>query len=135
MEIYRPKKAFMRIRYRKIRKNPKTFHRLFGVTPQEFEVILKKVGSRWHEPVLTIGARESATPSKLKDASFMSQNHTHDPPMILEFSRAKHVHPKRVGLKIFKILADRYRGKRKHYSVKFNTIAGIVNLKNDFSAA
>ena len=35
-------------------------------------------------------------------------------------------------LKAFKILADRYRNKRKCYGVKFNIIAGIVNLKNGF---
>jgi hypothetical protein len=38
-------------------------------------------------------------------------------------------------LKTFKILADRYRNKRRRYGVKFNIIAGIVNLKNGFSAA
>jgi len=37
-------------------------------------------------------------------------------------------------LKTFKILADRYRNKRKRYSVKFNIIAGIVNFKNGFAA-
>lgn len=35
-------------------------------------------------------------------------------------------------LKTFKILADRYRNKRRHYGIKFNIIAGIVNLKNGF---
>lgn len=37
-------------------------------------------------------------------------------------------------IKTFKILADRYRNKRKRYGVKFNIIAGIVNLKNGFAA-
>lgn len=36
-------------------------------------------------------------------------------------------------IKTFKILADRYRNKRKRYGVKFNIIAGIVNLKNGFA--
>jgi hypothetical protein len=36
-------------------------------------------------------------------------------------------------IKTFKIMADRYRNKRKRYSVKFKIIAGIVNLKNGFS--
>ena len=35
-------------------------------------------------------------------------------------------------LKIFKILSDRYRNKRKRYNLKFNIIAGIVNMKNGF---
>ena len=37
-------------------------------------------------------------------------------------------------IKTFKILADRYRNKRKRYGVKFNIIVGIVNLKNGFAA-
>lgn len=36
-------------------------------------------------------------------------------------------------LKIFKILSDRYRNKRKRYHLKFNIIAGIVNFKNGFA--
>jgi len=37
-------------------------------------------------------------------------------------------------LKTFRILSDRYRNKRKRYGVKFNIIAGIVNLKNGFAS-
>lgn len=36
-------------------------------------------------------------------------------------------------IKTFKILSDRYRNKRKRYNVKFQIIAGIVNLKNGFA--
>jgi len=36
-------------------------------------------------------------------------------------------------IKIFKIMSDRYRNKRKRYGVKFNIIAGIVNMKNGFA--
>lgn len=36
-------------------------------------------------------------------------------------------------IKTFKIMSDRYRNKRKRYAVKFNIIAGIVNLKNGFA--
>ena len=39
------------------------------------------------------------------------------------------------NIKIFRILKDCYRNKRKRYNVKFNIIAGIVNLKNGFAAA
>ena len=35
-------------------------------------------------------------------------------------------------IKTFKILSDRYRNKRKRYNVKFQIIAGIVNLQNGF---
>ena len=38
-------------------------------------------------------------------------------------------------IKVFRILSDRYRNKRKGYSLKFNIIAGIVNLKNGFATA
>jgi len=38
-------------------------------------------------------------------------------------------------IKTFKILSDRYRNKRKRYNIKFNIIAGIVNLKNGFVTA
>lgn len=37
-------------------------------------------------------------------------------------------------LKTFRILSDRYRNRRKRYNVKFNIIAGIVNLKNGFAS-
>lgn len=37
-------------------------------------------------------------------------------------------------IKTFRILSDRYRNKRKRYNVKFNIIAGIVNLKNGFES-
>jgi hypothetical protein len=37
-------------------------------------------------------------------------------------------------LKIFKILFDRFRNKRKRHNLKFNIIAGIVNMKNGFAA-
>ena len=47
-------------------------------------------------------------------------------------SRVEHII---ADLKTFKILADRYRNKRKHYCIKFNIISGIVNLKNGFSFA
>jgi len=36
-------------------------------------------------------------------------------------------------IKVFRILSHRYRNKRKRYAVKFNIIAGIVNLKNGFA--
>jgi len=39
------------------------------------------------------------------------------------------------NIKTFKIMSDHYRNKRKRYAVKFNIIAGIVNLKNGFGAA
>jgi hypothetical protein len=38
-------------------------------------------------------------------------------------------------IKTFRILSDRYRNKRKRYNIKFNIIAGIVNLKNGFAPA
>lgn len=38
-------------------------------------------------------------------------------------------------IKTFRILSDRYRNKRKRYNVKFNIIAGIVNMKNGFAQA
>lgn len=38
-------------------------------------------------------------------------------------------------IKTFRILSERYRNKRKGYSLKFNIIAGIVNLKNGFANA
>ena len=37
-------------------------------------------------------------------------------------------------IKVFKILSDRYRNKRKRYGVKFNIVAGLVNLKNGFAS-
>lgn len=36
-------------------------------------------------------------------------------------------------IKVFKILSERYRNKRKRYNIKFKIIAGLVNLKNGFS--
>lgn len=39
------------------------------------------------------------------------------------------------NIKVFRILSDRYRNKRKGYSLKFNIVAGIVNLKNGFATA
>lgn len=38
-------------------------------------------------------------------------------------------------IKVFRILSDRYRNKRKGYSLKFNIVAGIVNWKNGFATA
>ena len=38
-------------------------------------------------------------------------------------------------IKTFRILGDRYRNKRKRHNIKFNIIAGIVNLKNGFGFA
>lgn len=38
-------------------------------------------------------------------------------------------------IKVFRILSDRYRNKRKGYSLKINIVAGIVNLKNGFVTA
>jgi hypothetical protein len=32
-------------------------------------------------------------------------------------------------VKIFKILSDSYRNRRKNYSIKTNIVAGIVNMK------
>jgi len=36
-------------------------------------------------------------------------------------------------IKTFRILSNRYRNKCKRYNIKFNIIAGIVNLKNGFA--
>ena len=36
-------------------------------------------------------------------------------------------------IKVFRILSERYRNKRRRYGLKFNIIAGIVNLKNGFA--
>lgn len=38
-------------------------------------------------------------------------------------------------IKTFKIIGNRYRNKLKRYSVKFNIIAGLVNIKNNFVSA
>ncbi|MBS3903480.1 MAG: IS5/IS1182 family transposase, partial [Anaplasmataceae bacterium] len=38
-------------------------------------------------------------------------------------------------MKVFRILSDRYRNKRRHYNIKFKIIAGIINMKNGFSPA
>jgi hypothetical protein len=38
-------------------------------------------------------------------------------------------------IKQFRILSDRYRNKRKGYNLRFNIIAGLVNLKNGFKMA
>ena len=43
----------MSLKYAKIRKNTKTFHRLFGITPQEFDIILQKVEPMWHERIIS----------------------------------------------------------------------------------
>ncbi len=37
-------------------------------------------------------------------------------------------------LKIFRILLERYRDKRRGYGIEFNIIAGIVNLKMGYRA-
>ena len=39
------------------------------------------------------------------------------------------------NIKIFKMMANLYRNKRKSYGIKFNSIAGIVNLRNGLSLA
>ena len=38
-------------------------------------------------------------------------------------------------MKVFRILSDRYRNKRRRYNIKFRIIAGIINMKNGFSHA
>lgn len=38
-------------------------------------------------------------------------------------------------IKQFRILSDRYRNKRSNYNLRFNIIAGLVNIKNGFSIA
>jgi hypothetical protein len=38
-------------------------------------------------------------------------------------------------IKVFKIIGERYRNKRRGYGIKMNIIAGIVNMKNGFVAA
>lgn len=38
-------------------------------------------------------------------------------------------------IKTFRILSDRYRNKRKRYTIKFKIIAGVINLKNGFATA
>ena len=38
-------------------------------------------------------------------------------------------------MKLFKIMGNRYRNKRKRYGIKVNIIAGIVNIKNGFATA
>ncbi|WP_339043800.1 hypothetical protein [Cardinium endosymbiont of Tipula unca] len=37
------------------------------------------------------------------------------------------------GIKVFKIIGNRYRNKRKRYDLKFNIVAGLVNLQNGLS--
>jgi hypothetical protein len=37
-------------------------------------------------------------------------------------------------IKVFKIMSERYRNKRKAYNIKFKIIAGIVKMKNGFCA-
>jgi len=44
--------------------------------------------------------------------------------------KAEHILGK---IKVFKILSDRYRNKRKRYALKFQIIAGLVNMKNGFA--
>lgn len=42
----------MSLRYNKIKKNPTIFNRLFGMSPQQFEEILRKVERRWQKKVI-----------------------------------------------------------------------------------
>ncbi|WP_339043802.1 transposase family protein [Cardinium endosymbiont of Tipula unca] len=37
------------------------------------------------------------------------------------------------SIKVFKIIGNRYRNKRKRYDLKFNIVAGLVNLQNGLS--
>ena len=53
METYPLKRASMSLRYKKIRKNTKTFHRLFGINVAEFDVILQKVEPKWHSSIIS----------------------------------------------------------------------------------
>lgn len=43
----------MSIRYTKIRKNPKTFERLFGMSVAQFDLILAKVAPKWQSNVIS----------------------------------------------------------------------------------
>ncbi len=43
----------MAIRYTKIRKNPKTFQRLFGLSVEQFDIILKKAAPKWQSNVIS----------------------------------------------------------------------------------
>ena len=42
----------MSLRYKKIKKKPKTFNRLFGVSVSQFEAILSKVAPLWEQKVI-----------------------------------------------------------------------------------
>src|SRR5690606_38437771 len=45
--------ASMSLRYPKIRKNPNTFQRLFGLSVAEFDIILQKMEPRWDSKVIS----------------------------------------------------------------------------------
>ena len=53
METKQLKRAFMSLRYLKIRNNSKTFQRLFGLSVEEFDKILKALEPKWHSSVLS----------------------------------------------------------------------------------
>jgi hypothetical protein len=80
---------------------------------------------------------------KLHPASEFPYKATKDKPLVKEEKEYNHALSRiRVKvenvlgqIKVFRILSDRYRNKRKRYGIKFNIIAGIVNLKNGFANA
>ena len=43
----------MSVRYTKIRKNTKTFQRLFGMSVAQVDIILQKVAPKWHSTVIS----------------------------------------------------------------------------------
>jgi hypothetical protein len=47
----------MSLRYIKIRKNPNTFQRLFGLSVAQFDIILQKVEPKWHERIISVYKR------------------------------------------------------------------------------
>ncbi len=48
---------------------------------------------------------------------------------ISKFRKKEKAHPKDSGSERFKILSNRYRNRRKRFSLRFNLIAGVYNLE------
>ena len=130
----------MALTYKTLAGKPQIFLRLTGVSIHDFQEIIKKVIPEWEQKILLKKKCDGRT-SKLKTLNVTlpfrgSKKH----PLTLEQKkhnkglasfRAKVEHKFR-ELKIFKILRDVYRNFQKKHNMRFNIIAGIVNLKCGF---
>jgi len=100
--------------------------RLFKHSRLPLRQTLECLGDKGYQGIKKLHANSQIPQKKPRKGKLSDEDKKKNRELARKRVIGEHVHRK---LKIFKILADRYRNRRKRFGLRFNLIAGIYNYE------